>query len=136
MRARASGLGRAESLLEIISVMWDSSLRAISGNHTDCRFGFRNELGRSDRAVASLRDRDFLTSRFRAGLVVSHSHLPRLGGVGGEDAVDPQLVRDVLELLGVGLALLGHDHVGHETREWRRRRRRAALHWRSRDRVG
>lgn len=33
--------------------MWDSSLRAISGNHTDCRFGFHNELGRSDRVVAS-----------------------------------------------------------------------------------
>lgn len=63
--------------------------------------------GGTGRIVRSRRHRHFLTNSFLS-LVLD---LPRLGGVGGEHAVDPQLVREVLELLDVGLALFGDDHV-------------------------
>lgn len=65
------------------------------------RAGSVERRNRSDRAVATL-------SNQLLSLVLD---LPRLGGVGGEHAVDPQLVREVLELLDVGLALFGDDHV-------------------------
>lgn len=68
------------------------------------RAGSVERRNRSDRAVATAPT----LSNQLLSLVLD---LPRLGGVGGEHAVDPQLVREVLELLDVGLALFGDDHV-------------------------